>query len=123
MAGGGGVSAGAVHLLAFLFRKFGIVGVVLGGGALYLLSNFGGGGQRGFEVAGKNAAIAEREQRLIEPEAVVGPLQQGDRLACMLDGFVQRSPGIDAFGGECAMHAAHQGLVARALGIAKAVTK
>lgn len=63
MAGGGGVSAGAVHLLAFLFRKFGIVGVVLGGGALYLLSNFGGGGsQEGLSADGRSGAAVQDTQ-------------------------------------------------------------
>jgi predicted metalloprotease len=38
------MSGGAATLLFFLFRRFGLPGVLVGGVALYLLSNFQGGG-------------------------------------------------------------------------------
>ncbi len=67
--GGGGVSAGGVRLLSFLFRRFGIVGVLVGGGALFLLSSLGevgSGPGLGADPRGRRAATDTQEEPLVQ---------------------------------------------------------
>jgi len=64
--GGGGLGGGA-NVLLWLFRRFGIVGVLVGGAALYFMGGLGGGG--GSSLSGSQSsspADKAAEQPLVE---------------------------------------------------------
>jgi predicted metalloprotease len=64
---GGGISAGSVGILVWLFQRFGLPGVLLGGVALYFFGAFGNGSGSGLsgDRAASGASTAE-EQPLVE---------------------------------------------------------
>ncbi len=65
----GGFSTASIGVLALLFRRFGIVGVLVGVFAMYLLGNFGSGGLGASGVANDPQATAanlEAEQPMVE---------------------------------------------------------
>ena len=67
--GGGGFSAAGVGMLAFLFRRFGIVGVLIGLGVMYFAGNLGsGGGSDGLGASGnRDSAAAASEMQAEQP--------------------------------------------------------
>jgi uncharacterized protein len=70
MAGGGmGLAGGGLNLIGFLFKRFGIVGVLVGGALLYFMGGFGGSGGSGLTgpaAAPPNGAELAAEQPMVE---------------------------------------------------------
>jgi predicted metalloprotease len=64
--GGRGVSAGGVGILFWLFQRFGLPGLLLGGVALYFMGGFGGGGSGLTDSSGAAPANSAEEQPLVE---------------------------------------------------------
>jgi uncharacterized protein len=62
---GGGLGGGAIQLLFFLFRRFGIVGVLVGGAALYFLGGLSGTGAR---LSGGQSGASPAELEAEKPE-------------------------------------------------------
>ena len=65
--GGGGLGGGGLNLLGWLFRRFGIVGVLVGGAALYFFGALdGSGGTSGLSSSGQ-APLSEQEKAAEQP--------------------------------------------------------
>jgi len=65
--GGGGLGGGGLNLLGFLFKRFGIVGVLIGGALLYFMGGFGDlGGSSAPAAAPSSAADLAGEQPMVE---------------------------------------------------------
>jgi uncharacterized protein len=64
--GGGGLGGRGVGLLAVLFKRFGIVGVLVGGALLYFMGGLGGGGASAPAAAPTSAADLAAEQPMVE---------------------------------------------------------
>jgi predicted metalloprotease len=54
--GGGGLGGGGLNLLGWLFKRFGIAGVLVGGALLYFMGGFGGSDGAGSGLSGPAAA-------------------------------------------------------------------
>jgi uncharacterized protein len=76
--GGGGLpGGGGLNLLSFLFRRFGVPGVVVGVGLLYLASSFGGAGGGGSDQGPATREDLAAEQPLVELVSFVFDDAQG----------------------------------------------
>ena len=67
--GGGGLAGGGLNLLGWAFKRFGIVGVLVGGALLYFMGGFGGSGGSGLSgpaAAPSSAAELAAEQPMVE---------------------------------------------------------
>ena len=65
--GGGGLSGGGLNLLGFLFRRFGIVGVLVGGAALYFFGGLGQSGSTSGLSSSGDEPISQQERAAEQP--------------------------------------------------------
>jgi uncharacterized protein len=68
--GGGGLGGGGLNLLGWLFKRFGIAGVLVGGALLYFMGGFGGSDGAGSGLSGPAAAPATAAELAAEQPMV-----------------------------------------------------